>query len=48
MSSDRKRAFPWCVALGIVLFTLCATQPVGCGTVTVRYDSSGKHPDQRR
>lgn len=40
--------------LAVILFvgTIAAafflTQLAGCGTITMRYDSSGTHPDTRR
>lgn len=50
----RKRLNLTTLELAAVLFVAVlaaafwATQAVGCGTVTMRYDSSGKHPDQRQ
>lgn len=45
--SDRTKARIGVLVIVALLGVLAATQP-GCGTMTVRYDSSGKHPDTRK
>lgn len=45
--SDKNKAR--LLAFGVVcLLAALALSNAGCGTVTMRYDSSGKHPDQRQ
>lgn len=46
--SDKNKARLLAFGVGCLLAALALSNMHGCGTVTMRYDSSGRHPDARQ